>query len=70
MTTNNTAVSAVEWRKSRRSNGSGNCVEVAALPEDQRLAIRDSKDPSGPVLHVSTDGWRSLTASLLDDDLH
>jgi Domain of unknown function (DUF397) len=67
--TNNIAVNAAGWRKSRRSNGSGNCVEVAALAEGQHLAIRDSKDPLGPVLLVSTGSWRSLTASLLDDDL-
>jgi Domain of unknown function (DUF397) len=61
---NNNGASTVEWRKSRRSNASGNCVEVAALAEGPRLAIRDSKDPSGPMLLVSVDGWRSFTASL------
>jgi hypothetical protein len=39
---------AVVWRK--RSNGSGgNCVEVTDLP-DGGMAIRDSKDPNGPIL--------------------
>lgn len=37
------------WRKSRRSEGTGNCVEVADnLPGV--AGVRDSKDPSGPVL--------------------
>jgi Domain of unknown function (DUF397) len=64
MKTNKIEMSAVTWRKSRRSNASGNCVEVAALAEGQRLAIRDSKNPSGPVLLVSTDDWRSFMSSL------
>lgn len=38
-----------KWRKSTYtgSNG-GNCVELAALPD--AVAVRDSKDPHGPVL--------------------
>jgi hypothetical protein len=37
------------WRKSRHSNPSGNCVEVAALPGGD-LAIRNSRHPAGPAL--------------------
>jgi Domain of unknown function (DUF397) len=64
MKTNKIGTTTVTWRKSRRSNASGNCVEVAALAEGHRLAIRDSKNPTGPVLLVSTDDWRSFTSSL------
>lgn len=39
----------VTWQKSRRSNPSGNCVEVAALP-DGEIAVRNSRYPSGPAL--------------------
>ena len=39
----------VVWRKSRRSNPSGNCVELAELP-DGTVAMRDSEDPHGPAL--------------------
>jgi hypothetical protein len=37
------------WRKALRSAGNGACVEVALL-RGKRVGVRDSKDPSGPVL--------------------
>lgn len=40
---------AVSWRKSRASNPSGNCVEVAALPGGD-VAMRNSRHPDGPAL--------------------
>ncbi|MFD6679011.1 DUF397 domain-containing protein [Micromonospora parva] len=51
------------WRKSTRSNGSGgNCVEVADnLPG--LVAVRDSKDPTGPVLLFPPDAWRAFVGS-------
>ncbi|QTR05344.1 DUF397 domain-containing protein [Saccharothrix algeriensis] len=36
------------WRKSSRSNTTSNCVEVARSAD--RVAVRDSKNPGGPVL--------------------
>ncbi|RAY12419.1 DUF397 domain-containing protein [Actinomadura craniellae] len=37
------------WRRSSYSGSNGgNCVELAAFPG--MVAIRDSKDPNGPVL--------------------
>ncbi|MDW5328727.1 DUF397 domain-containing protein [Plantactinospora sp. KLBMP9567] len=46
------------WRTSTRSGGNGGaCVEVADnLPGV--VAVRDSKDPTGPVLAFRPDSWR------------
>ena len=40
----------VTWQKSRRSNPSGNCVELAVLPDGAQIAMRNSRDPEGPAL--------------------
>jgi hypothetical protein len=37
------------WRKSRVSNPSGSCVELAELPGGV-IAVRNSRHPSGPAL--------------------
>lgn len=53
----------IEWHKSRRSNSNGgNCVEVATLPD--RVMVRDSKNPNGPVLAVSREQWRAFLTAL------
>ena len=40
----------------------GNCVEVAIT--DLTVGIRDSKNPSGPMLVVTRDGWREFLPTL------
>lgn len=54
------------WRKSSYSgDNGGNCVEVARnLPGT--VAVRDSKDPAGPVLAFSRDEWAAFTVAIKD----
>ncbi|MGH3980620.1 MAG: DUF397 domain-containing protein [Pseudonocardiaceae bacterium] len=50
--TNGVAASRLQgvvWRKSRASNPSGNCVELAELT-DGGIALRNSRHPGGPAL--------------------
>ena len=44
-----TELGRVRWRKSSASNPSGNCVELAELP-DGAVAMRNSRQPGGPAL--------------------
>lgn len=48
------------WRKSSRSGGNGDCVETTVLTGT--VAVRDSKDPAGPVLVFSAADWGSFLA--------
>lgn len=51
------------WRTSSYSNNGGACVEIADnLPGI--VAIRDSKDRSGPSLVVAAAEWRQFTAAI------
>ena len=44
-----TGLGDINWLKSRHSNPSGNCVEIACLPGGE-IAVRNSRFPGGPVL--------------------
>jgi hypothetical protein len=46
------------WRKAQFSTNNGACVEVAAIVG--KVALRDSKDPSGPVLVYTPIEWSAF----------
>jgi hypothetical protein len=51
-------VSEFQFRKSTYSSGDahGECVEVARNAPPT-VAVRDSKAPGGPILHILPDAW-------------
>lgn len=51
------------WRKSTRSNGGGDCVEVADNLAGV-VAVRDSKNPTGPALVFAPAAWRTFVNDL------
>ena len=57
----------VTWKKSTRSNGSGDCVEVAELADGHRL-VRDSKNPDGSVLTFTPSEWRAFLEGAKDGE--
>lgn len=57
----------VAWRKSRRSNSSGNCVEMARLSDGQ-VAVRNSRFPNGPALVYTDAEIEALVLGAKDGD--
>ncbi|MFK3982018.1 DUF397 domain-containing protein [Micromonospora sp. NPDC050397] len=58
-------LSHAHWVKSSRSTNNGDCVECAVLPASAAapagsVAVRDSKDPTGPVLLFSRSAWSAF----------
>lgn len=58
----------VTWQKSRRSNPSGNCVEMALLPGGREFAVRNSRDPEGPALIYTMDEMIAFIGGARDGD--
>jgi hypothetical protein len=57
------------WRTSSRSGGGDNCVELA-IAADGRVGLRDSKDPTGPILEFTPTAWSAFTERLRDGVLN
>jgi Domain of unknown function (DUF397) len=56
------------WRKAKASTNQGGCVEVGALQEG-KIAVRDTKDRTGPVLQFDPGAWGRFTAAVKAGDL-
>lgn len=54
---------SIEWRRSSRSYGAGECVEVAARC-GEHIDVRDSKNPEGSVLRFTPAEWHAFTAAI------
>jgi hypothetical protein len=61
------ALAGVTWRKSKHSGAYGNCVEAAVL-EGGEVALRNSRDPSGPALIFSRDEMAAFLAGAKDGE--
>jgi hypothetical protein len=61
-------VRAIEWQKSRRSNPSGNCVEMTKLADGAEIAIRNSRDPDGPALVYTAEEIVAFILGVRDGD--
>lgn len=62
-------LTGAQWFKSSRSNGGGECVEVAWLDNGQ-VGVRDSKNPTGPALVFMPGEWDAFTAGLHDGEFN
>jgi hypothetical protein len=51
-------LAGLAWIKAQASNHNGACVEVAASTD--KIAIRDSKDPGGPILVYTATEFRAF----------
>jgi hypothetical protein len=61
----------LHWRKGQRSSAQGNCVQTAKVPTGG-VAIRNSRQPDGPVLLFGDAEVRAFLESIKDgefDDL-
>ncbi|MFM9368630.1 DUF397 domain-containing protein [Streptomyces sp. Da 82-17] len=59
------------WFKSSYSSNGGQCVEVATNLADTHnvVPVRDSKNPTGPNLHVHVDAFSTFLAGVKDGRL-
>lgn len=61
-------MSVFKYRKSSYSDPEAECVEIATnIPTT--VAIRDSKNPAGPSLHVRPTTWTAFETALRDGNL-
>jgi hypothetical protein len=66
-----TEASDSRWRKSSFSGGGGeDCVEVASFATTRMIALRDSKNPTGPRLHLSQAQWSKFIDAIKGDEPH
>jgi hypothetical protein len=55
-----------KWTKSSHSDAGGSCVEVRRS-QDGDIQVRDSKNPSGPVLTFTPSQWDAFIGATKRD---
>jgi len=58
---------AARWIRSAVSDGGGNHVEISRLG-DGGMAVRDSQDPSGPILFFTPAEWDAFVGGVKDGE--
>lgn len=58
----NPDLNGAKWFKSRKSANNGQCVEVAFV--DGQVAVRDSKNPTGPALVFTAAEWTAFVGGV------
>ncbi|MFD7547530.1 DUF397 domain-containing protein [Streptomyces sp. NPDC059578] len=58
------------WFTSSYSSNGGACIEVAAnlAYSNGTVPVRDSKDPSGPILHLPAHAFTAFVAGVKDGE--
>jgi hypothetical protein len=64
------SLTSATWQKSQRSNPSGNCVEMATLPDGSGIAVRNSRDPQGPALIFTFEEIAAFVGGAGDGDFN
>jgi hypothetical protein len=57
------------WRKAHRSDPADNCVQIAFATDHSTVGVRDSKNPTGPMLAFSPTAWAAFTEAIRTVDL-
>lgn len=63
------SLEGASWRKSSYSAGEGECIEIADVPSQDGIAVRDSKNPSGPAIVLAATAFATLIGAIQDDSL-
>ncbi|MCF3118812.1 DUF397 domain-containing protein [Streptomyces arenae] len=62
-------LNGTQWRKSTYSSATGGCIETAQAQCNATVAIRDSKNPEGPVFTVTATAFADFVKAAATHDV-